>query len=96
MLGKPAAGGRVPHGRLDDELVQRTAERRGESPDQVLDRNLAELLQELRVAQTGTQFLLAFLLAVAFTDRYQRESGFVHAVHLTDVVVTAAADLRRR
>jgi O-antigen/teichoic acid export membrane protein len=63
----------------------------GESPEQRLARNVSELLQELRVAQTGTQFLLAFLLAVAFTDRYERESAFVHAVHLTDVVVTALA-----
>ena len=63
----------------------------GESPEQRLTRNVNELLQELRVAQTGVQFLLAFLLAVAFTDRYERESHFVHAVHLVDVAVTALA-----
>lgn len=63
----------------------------GESREQRLARNVAELLQELRVAQTGVQFLLAFLLAVAFTDRYQRESTFVHTVHLVDVTVTAVA-----
>lgn len=63
----------------------------GESREQRLTRNVNELLQELRVAQTGVQFLLAFLLAVAFTDRYQRESGFVHTVHLLDVTVTAVA-----
>ena len=34
------------------------------------DRNFAELLQELRVAQTGVQILFAFLLGLAFTDRF--------------------------
>lgn len=63
----------------------------GESREQRLTRNVNELLQELRVAQTGVQLLLAFLLAVAFTDRYQRESTFVHSVHLVDVTVTAVA-----
>jgi hypothetical protein len=34
------------------------------------DRNFAELLQELRVAQTGVHILFAFLLGLAFTDRF--------------------------
>ena len=44
---------------------------RGETPNQRLDRNLVELLQEVRVAQVGVQALLAFLLAVAFTPRFE-------------------------
>lgn len=43
---------------------------RGETPTQRLDRNFAELLQEIRVAQTGVQLLLAFLLSLAFTPRF--------------------------
>jgi hypothetical protein len=35
-----------------------------------LDRNFSELLQELRVAQTGVQILFAFLLAIAFQQRF--------------------------
>ena len=35
---------------------------RRETPTQRLDRNYAEILQELRIAQTGVQLLLAFLL----------------------------------
>lgn len=65
----------------------------GETRDARLTRNVSELLQELRVAQTGVQLLFAFLLAVAFTDRYQQETTFVHAVHLVDVVVTALASV---
>ncbi|NBM17689.1 hypothetical protein GUY61_19125 [Streptomyces sp. GC420] len=34
------------------------------------DRNFAELLQELRVTQTGVQILVAFLLTLAFTARF--------------------------
>ena len=35
---------------------------RRETPTQRLDRNYAEILQEVRLAQTGVQLLLAFLL----------------------------------
>ena len=35
-----------------------------------LTRNLNELLQELRVTQTGVQILTGFLLTLPFTDRF--------------------------
>lgn len=35
-----------------------------------LDRNWAELLQELRVAQTGVQILTGFMLTLPFTERF--------------------------
>jgi hypothetical protein len=38
--------------------------------DETLTRNMNELLQELRVAQTGVQILTGFLLTVPFTDRF--------------------------
>jgi hypothetical protein len=38
--------------------------------NKVLDRNWNELLQELRVAQTGTQILTGFLLTLPFTNRF--------------------------
>jgi O-antigen/teichoic acid export membrane protein len=62
-----------------------------ESYDQRLARNLNELLQELRVAQTGVQFLFGFLLSVAFTEHYARASGFEQVVHLVAVVFATAA-----
>jgi predicted membrane channel-forming protein YqfA (hemolysin III family) len=62
-----------------------------ESEDQRLARNVSELLQELRVAQAGVQFLFGFLLAVAFTEHYARASGFEQVVHLIAVVFATAS-----
>ena len=41
-----------------------------ESKDERLDRELIELLNELRVALPGVQVLFAFLLDVPFTQRF--------------------------
>lgn len=57
-----------------------------ETPDQRLARNVNELLQELRVAQAGVQFLFGFLLAVTFTAQYEHASGYQQAVHLVAVL----------
>lgn len=62
-----------------------------ESRDEQLARNVSELLQELRVAQAGVQFLFGFLLAVAFTEHYARASGFEQAVHLVAVTFATAS-----
>lgn len=43
---------------------------REETENERLDRNWAELLQELRVIQTGTQILTGFLLTLAFQPRF--------------------------
>lgn len=43
---------------------------RDETSNERADRNWEELLQELRVMQTGTQILGGFLLAVAFQSRF--------------------------
>jgi hypothetical protein len=62
-----------------------------ESEQARLARNFSELLQELRVAQAGVQILFGFLLSIAFTDRYWRESGYVHATHLITILFAAAS-----
>lgn len=62
-----------------------------ESENERLARNTSELLQELRVAQAGVQFLFGFLLAVAFTEHYARASGFEQVVHLVAVVFATAS-----
>lgn len=62
-----------------------------ESRDEQLARNVSELLQELRVAQAGVQFLFGFLLAVAFTEHYARASGFEQVVHLIAVLFATAS-----
>jgi hypothetical protein len=57
------------------------------------DRNLIELLQEVRVAQTGVQVLFAFLLAVAFTPRFAAGSTFEHVVYFITLLACGAAAL---
>lgn len=57
---------------------------RGETPLRRADRNMLELLQELRVAQTGVQILFAFLLSLSFTERF----GRIDEVQRTTYVVT--------
>ena len=43
---------------------------RNETPTEKLDRNWSEILQEMRVAQTATQIIGGFLLAIAFQQRF--------------------------
>jgi hypothetical protein len=83
----------VGGGLFDATPTVRSAESRGETVDQVLDRNVAELLQELRVAFTGVQILFAFLLSLAFTQRFQDLDGFGLAVYTTALMTTALATL---
>jgi len=55
-----------------------------------LDRNWQELLQELRVAQTGVQILTGFLLTIPFTPRFQsiaEEARFVYGIVLGAAIV---------
>lgn len=44
---------------------------REETPAERLDRNWNELLQEIRVLQTGSQILAAFLVVLPFQDRFE-------------------------
>jgi hypothetical protein len=56
-----------------------------------LDRNLIELLNELRVSGTGIQVLLAFLLIVPFNSGYKRMSGFDKDIYFAALLCIAAA-----
>jgi uncharacterized protein DUF6328 len=80
-------------GRFDPTAAVRAAEARGETLDQVLDRNVAELLQELRVAFTGVQILFAFLLSLAFTQRFANLSAFELGVYTVALLSTAVATM---
>ncbi len=64
---------------------------RDESEAQRLDRNLSELLQELRVAGLGVQVLFGFLLSLPFTNRFPRLSSTQEAVYLTALFLAATA-----
>ena len=52
-----------------------------------LERNWSELLQELRVIQTGTQILTGFLLTVAFAQRFVDLDEYQVTAYLTLVIV---------
>jgi cation transport ATPase len=56
-----------------------------------LDRHWTELMQEIRLAQTGTQILFAFLLAIAFQPRLQEADKFTHDVYLGTLITSAMA-----
>ncbi|HET9872877.1 MAG TPA: DUF6328 family protein [Propionibacteriaceae bacterium] len=63
---------------------------RDETENERMDRNWNELLQELRVTQTGTQILSGFLLAIAFQPTFSRLDSFERTVYLTLVIAAAA------
>jgi MFS family permease len=64
---------------------------RDESEAQRDDRNLAELLQELRVAGLGVQVLFGFLLSLPFTARFTRLSHSQRDLYLASLVLSAVA-----
>jgi len=55
------------------------------------DRNFIELLQELRVAQTGVQILFAFLLTLPFTNRFGTVSDLDKVVYVITLIASAVA-----
>jgi len=64
---------------------------RQESPAQRDDRNLSELVQELRVAGLGVQILFGFLLSLPFTTRFIQLSSAQRALYLACLILSATA-----
>lgn len=62
-----------------------------EQPEERLNRELIELLNELRVALPGVQVLFAFLLTVPFSDRFQTLTGSQRAIYFATFVGTTIA-----
>jgi hypothetical protein len=69
--------------RLPDQRDETEAERD--------DRNLAELLQELRVAGLGVQVLFGFLLSLPFTNRFAKLSHSQRDLYLATIVLSVLA-----
>ena len=65
------------------------ADGRRETPVEKLDRNWGEILQELRVTQTGIQILTGFLLTVPFQGRFTELTGFQKTFYLGLVAMAA-------
>lgn len=68
---------------------ERTTER--ESPDERANRELMELLNELRVALPGVQVLFAFLLTIPFAQRFGQLDAGDRRIYFAAVLATAAA-----
>jgi hypothetical protein len=61
---------------------------RNESLAHQLDRNWAELLQELRVIGAGVQILFAFLLSIAFQARFSQTTSFQRGTYLATLLLS--------
>ncbi|MFD5254101.1 DUF6328 family protein [Streptomyces bobili] len=64
---------------------------RNETEEERADRMWGELIQEVRVAQTGVQILFGFLLTVVFTPRYATLEDTDRAIYIVTVVLGACA-----
>lgn len=67
------------------------APERDETPFERADRNLNELLGELRVALPGVQVLFAFLLVVPFSEGFVRVTEFQKTIYFVTLLCAAAA-----
>jgi hypothetical protein len=63
----------------------------GETEAQRLNRELDQLLQELRIAMPGVQVLFAFLLAVPFQQRFTAVTAFQKDVYFATLLMSALA-----
>jgi hypothetical protein len=66
---------------------------RDETEEERVDRNLGELLGELRVALPGVQVLFAFLLVVPFNNRFADVTPFQKNVYFVTLLVATAASV---
>lgn len=62
---------------------------RDETENQRMDRNWNEMLQELRVTQTGTQILSGFMLTLPFQARFVTLDAFERGVYVVLVLLAA-------
>jgi hypothetical protein len=67
------------------------SEKRNETKAEGLDRNWNDMLQELRVVQTGVQLLSGFLLTLPFTERFARIDVWQERLYLALVVTAGLA-----
>ncbi|WP_236718025.1 DUF6328 family protein [Actinoplanes sp. TFC3] len=64
---------------------------KNESEKQRWDRNFADLLQELRVAQTGVQILFAFLLTLPFSNGFTKTTDLQRDTYIVALITAAFA-----
>ncbi|MEU2494950.1 DUF6328 family protein [Streptomyces sp. NPDC007883] len=78
------SGERVPDGKERQDG-------RGETEEERADRKWQELVQEIRVVQTGVQILFGFLLTVVFTPIFQRLDQTDKAIYIVTVILGSLA-----
>ncbi|MCW2725991.1 MAG: hypothetical protein JWN35_2912 [Frankiales bacterium] len=66
---------------------------RNETRDERADRNFGELLQELRVIETGVQVLFSVLLTVPFSQRFDQVTGLQRDVYFAALVLAAVSSV---
>ncbi|MCU1523918.1 MAG: sodium:proton antiporter [Microbacteriaceae bacterium] len=76
---------------MNAERDHEPPDRRNETEVQRYDRNWNEILQELRVTQTGTQILTGFLLTIAFQNRFSTLDKTQVVMYLVLVVLASAS-----
>ena len=77
---------------MNQTETQTASGRKGEeSEKERLDRNFQELLQGLRVALPGVQFLFAFLLILPFRQGYVKITAFQEKIYFATLICTAIA-----
>ena len=75
----------------DDARDDTRDDGRNETPNERSDRNWNDILQELRVALTGTQLIGGFLLAVAFQPRFEELDPYQLTLYLGLVTLAGLA-----
>jgi hypothetical protein len=78
---------------LAPSVSERSGSGRDETEEERLDRNLQELLGELRVILPGVQVLFAFLLVVPFNQRFAELSSFQRWLYLATLLFAAGASV---
>ena len=88
----------------DRDLLDDRDDGRDETPAERADRNWIEVLQELRVMQTGAQIITAFLMTLSFQSRFEDLDGYqvglyigllAFSVLLTGLIMTPVAIHRK-
>ena len=78
-------------GRVVPDMPDNDGRHPGETAGERSDRNFDDLLQEVRVAQTGVQILFAFLLTLPFSARFGATSELDRVVYVITLLASAAA-----
>src|SRR5688500_15466519 len=81
----------MDHRRGANQRASSATDNAEETPKQRADRELGELLEEIRVALPGVELLLGFLLILPFSDGFEVLDAMQRGVYLTCFALTAAA-----